>query len=142
MWEFIGQLLTASAALFGLVYEGPNLTTLTATFGGVIGFSPAPAGAVGLAGLTIAGAGAFVGMVLGQIKPSDGNVGSAILFWTGFLVLVLGDALFYALQPSAPVAMLIGGAAAVLTSLGLLAIVQRPRGEGPEPSHPAVPATP
>ena len=129
-WELLGQLLGAGAAFFGLVYESPNIFALAPTFRGVVIFSPSPEGAVGLAGLALAGLGSFVGIVLGQLRQADGDIGASLLFWVNFVVLLLGDAIFYALQPGAAVVMLVGLASAVLTSIGLTVTLQR----SPKPS--------
>ncbi|MDG6987289.1 MAG: hypothetical protein JRN71_05950, partial [Nitrososphaerota archaeon] len=83
---------------------------------------------VGLAGLSVAGLGSFVGIVIGQLRQPDGNVGVSLLFWMGFVVLVLGDALFYALQPASVVVMLVGLISAALTGAGLMVALQRPQG--------------
>ncbi|MDG6957711.1 MAG: hypothetical protein JRN13_06650 [Nitrososphaerota archaeon] len=127
-WESLGQLLSAGAAFFGLFYESPRLAALAFTLRGVVATSPSPEGAVGLAGLSVAGLGSFVGIVIGQLRQPDGNVGVSLLFWMGFVVLVLGDALFYALQPASVVVMLVGLISAALTGAGLMVALQRPQG--------------
>lgn len=127
-WEALGQLLTALTALTGLAYAAPGLVTLSASFRGVVLFSATPASALGLAFLLYSGVGSFAALVLGQVRRSDGSIGAALLFWIGFVALALGDALFYALQPSEALVLLIGGASAVLVTLGTLVIVQRPGG--------------
>ncbi|MDG6982635.1 MAG: hypothetical protein JRM74_04185 [Nitrososphaerota archaeon] len=127
-WESLGQLLSAGAAFFGLFYESPRLAALAFTLRGVVAASPSPEGAVGLAGLSVAGLGSFVGIVIGQLRQPDGNVGVSLLFWMGFVVLVLGDALFYALQPASVVVMLVGLISAALTGAGLMVALQRPQG--------------
>ena len=127
-WESLGQLLSAGAAFFGLVYESPRLVVLVLTLRGVVASSPSPEGAAGLAGLSVAGLGAFVGIVVGQLKQPDGDVGVSLLFWMDFIVLVLGDALFYALQPAAVVVMLVGLISAALTGVGLMVALQRSPG--------------
>ena len=127
-WESLGQLLSAGAAFFGLFYESPRLAALAFTLRGVVAASPSPEGAVGLAGLSVAGLGSFVGIVIGQLRQPDGNVGVSLLFWMDFVVLVLGDALFYALQPASVVVMLVGLISAALTGAGLMVALQRPQG--------------
>jgi hypothetical protein len=126
-WEALGQLLTAGAAIFGLAYAAPELASISGVLRGAIVFSTAPAGAVGLAGLAFSFVGSFMGMLLGELRQPDGNIGAALLFWVDFAVLVIGGIAFYALSLSSVVVLLIGGASGVLTGLGLLTILQRQR---------------
>jgi hypothetical protein len=126
-WEALGQLLAAGAALFGLTYAAPELASISGILRGAIIFSTTPAGAVGLAGLTFTSLGSFVGLILGQLRQPDDNIGAALLFWVDFGVLVVGGIAFYAMTLSSIVVLLIGGTSAVLTGLGLLIIIQRQR---------------
>lgn len=128
MWEVLGELLSAAAALFGLAYAAPSLASLSASFRGLVLFSTTPAGALGLAGLVYTGLGSFVAVVLGQVKHPDESIGASLLFWIDFIALAVGDVVFYALQPSDAAVALIGGVSAVLATLGILVIVQRPYG--------------
>lgn len=125
--EFLGQVLTAAAALFALAYEAP-IVSFAVTFRGAVSFGPTPEAALGIAGLSVAALGSFVGITIGQVKRPGDNIGAALLFWVNFLVLLVGDVLFYVLQPSDAVTLLIGGVSGTLTALGLLIIVQRPQG--------------
>jgi hypothetical protein len=127
IWEALGQLLTAGAAIFGLVYAAPEVASFSGILRGAIVFSTSPTGAVGLAGLTFSSLGSFVGLILGQLRQPDENVGASLLFWADFGVLVVGGVAFYALSLSSVVVLLIGGTSAVLTALGLLVIIQRQR---------------
>lgn len=128
--EFLGQFLSAGAAFFGLLYLSPRLSVLAVTLRGVAISSPPPEAAVGLAGLALAGLGAFAGIILGRSGRADGDIGVSLLFWVNFVVLLIGDSLFYAVQPpAAATVMLVGLASAVLTGLGLMLL--RPSGPAP-----------
>lgn len=134
-WEALGQLFTSVASLSGLAYTAPSLVTLSASFRGVVLFAATPASALGLAFFLYTGLGSLVAVVLGQVRRSDGNIGATLLFWIDFVVLALGDVLFYVLQPSDALVLLIGGASAVLATLGTLVIVQRPDGAPKAPQQ-------
>ena len=82
---------------------------------------------VGLAGLAFSSLGSFVGILLGELRQPEDNIGAALLFWVDFAVLVIGGIAFYALSLSSVVVLLIGGASAVITGLGLLIILHRQR---------------
>jgi len=126
-WEVLGGLLLAGAAFFDLAYIAPAVTKLSPTFGGVIFSATSPVGAAGLAGMAYSAFGGFVGVVLGQVRGTDDNIGAALLFWVDFAVLVVGGVASYLVSPSPTVMLLIGGMSGVLTTLGLLAILQRSR---------------
>ena len=127
-WEFLGQVLSAGAALFGVIYGSSQLSALRITFVGVFASPPSPEAAVGLAGLALTVLGSFVAILVGRLRKTEGGIGSTLLFWVDFVVLLLGDALFYALGPSAATAvvMLVGLASAVLTSIALTVTGQGP----------------
>jgi hypothetical protein len=126
-WEALGQLLTAGAAIFGLIYTTPGLASISGVLRGAIIFSTTPAGALGSAGLAFSSLGSFVGILLGELRQPNDNIGAALLFWVDFAVLVIGAVAFYSLSFSSMVVLLIGGASAVLTAMGLLIIIQRQR---------------
>ena len=126
-WEALGQLLTAGAAIFGLIYAAPELASISGVLRGDIIFSTTALGAVGLAGLAFSSLGSFVGILLGELRQPEDNIGAALLFWVDFAVLVIGGIAFYALSLSSVVVLLIGGTSAVLTGLGLLIILHRQR---------------
>jgi hypothetical protein len=125
VWEFLGQLLSAGGSTFGLIFGTTSLANLAVTFRGAIALSVSPEASLGLAGLALTSFGSFSAIILGQLRPPNGNVGVLLVFWTNFAVLLIGDILFYALQPSATAVMLVGLFSAALTAGGLLVIVQR-----------------
>lgn len=123
--------MSAGAAFFGLIYESPRLVVLALTFRGAIVPPPSPEATVGLAGLALAGFGSLVGIAVGHLRRPDGDVGVSLLFWMDFFVLVLGDAVFYTLNPAAALVMLLGVVPAALTGA---ALVVAPRGS-PKHAH-------
>jgi hypothetical protein len=123
-WEAVGQLLSAGAAFYGLVYIAPNLVLL-ALSSRSLQFVTSPEGAAGLAGLALAASGSFVALILSQIKSADSGVGVTLLFWINFVILAFGDILFYFVAPAATPVMLFGGASAVITVIGIMVITQR-----------------
>jgi hypothetical protein len=133
-WLLLGQLLTAGGSFFGLIYAAPSLATLGGIFRGGIVISLGPAAALGLAGLALTGLGSFAAIIVSQPWSPDGNVGALLIFWTDFIVNLLGDALFYLVQPTASAVLLVGLSSAFLTTLGLFVIVQRPLPAAPGPA--------
>jgi len=125
-WELLGLLLTAGGSLFGLTYGSPSLGTPIFTFRGVV-FAGSPEAALGLAGLALTTLGSFTAIVIGQFRRSSNNAGALLIIWTDFIVLLFGGILFYLYLPQAVEVMLIGLASAVLTVVGLMVIVNRPR---------------
>ena len=126
MWELLGQLLSAGGSAFGLIYGTTTLANLAVTLRGTITLSVSPEASLGLAALALSSFGSFSAIVVGQLRPPEGNVGVLLVFWTNFAVLLIGDILFYALQPSATTVLLVGLFSAALTACGLLVTVQRP----------------
>jgi hypothetical protein len=125
-WELLGQLLCAGGSTFGLIYGTASLANLAVTFRGAIALTVSSEASLGLAGLALSSFGSFSTIIVGQLRPPEGNVGVLLVFWTNFAVLLIGDILFYALQPSATTVMLVGLFSAALTAGGLLVTAQRP----------------
>ena len=126
MWEFLGQLLSAGGSAFGLIYGTTSLANLAVTLRGTITLSVSPEASLGLAALALSSFGSLSAIVVSQLRPPEGNVGVLLIFWTNFAVLLIGDILFYALQPSATTVLLVGLFSAALTAGGLLVTIQRP----------------
>ena len=126
MWELLGLLLTAGGSLFGLISATPSLATLALGFRGVVIYSASSQASLGLAALALTALGSFTGIFVAQLKPPGSNIGALVIIWTDFVVLLIGDALFYLGLLEATTVMLVGLATAVLTVVGLLVIVQRP----------------
>jgi len=124
LWELLGQLFSAGGSAFGLIYGATALSAMRLTLRGPI-FTISPEASLGLAGLALTGLGSFAAIVVGQLRPPEGNVGALLLFWTDFAVLVLGDVVFYVLEPSATTVLMVGLLSAALTAVGLLVIVRR-----------------
>jgi hypothetical protein len=123
--ELLGELFTAGGSLFGVAYSMLPLAVLTATFRGGVGFSTDAQAALGLAALVLTVFGSFAALIIGQLRASEADVGASLVFWTNFAVVLLGDVVFYWLQPSATAVMLVGLISAALTVAGLLVIAQR-----------------
>lgn len=122
----MGLLLTSGGSAFGLIYATTGLATLTLTLRGPIVFSLGPQASVGLAGLALTTLGSFSAIVAQQLKPPQANVGASLVIWTNFVIILIGDILFYAGYVTAT-ALLVGLVSAALTIASLVAITGRPR---------------
>jgi hypothetical protein len=114
-----------------MIYATPGLTVLTGIFRGGVVFTTGPEASLGLAGLALTGLGSFTAIIIAQVRSPDGSVGALLIFWTAFVVNLIGDALFYLLQPTGTTVLLVGVSSALLTTIGLFVIVQRPGGAAP-----------
>jgi hypothetical protein len=124
-WELLGLLLAAGASAFGVVYAGPSTATLSLTIR-AIEFHPTPEAALGLSSLALTAFASFAAIIIGQLKPAGNNIGASIIVWTDFVVLLIGDALFYLGNLDPAVLLLVGLSSAVLIVIGLGVIVRRP----------------
>jgi hypothetical protein len=131
-WELLGLLLTSGSSVFGLIYATPSLATLTITVRAPATFSLSPEASLGLAGLALSALGSLAAIIMNQLKPPGGQVGASLIIWANFVVLLLGDVLFYAGYLEGTT-LLIGLVSAALTVVGLLIITGRPRA-GASPS--------
>ncbi len=132
-WELLGLLLVAGGAIFGVAYGVPGMTTLSLT-NRAVGFHLDAEAAMGLSALVLAALTSFAAIVVGYLKPAGNNIGATIIIWTDFVVLLVGDVLFYLGYLDAPIILLVGLASAVLTMIGLGVIVRRPLRVGQTPS--------
>jgi hypothetical protein len=125
-WELLGLLLSVGGAVFGIAYVAPSLLTLNITFRGVTGVSASPQTSLGLAGFSLSALGSLVAMIIGQFRPPGGSAGASLIIWVDFIVLALGDILFYAGETQETVILLFGMSGALLTIVGLWIISRRP----------------
>jgi hypothetical protein len=128
--ELLGLLLSVGGAVFAIVYAAPALITLSVTFRGVTGASAGPQASLGLAGLSMVALGSLVAMIIAQLRPAGRAAGASLIIWINFVVLVLGDILFYSGETQETVVLLFGLSTALLTTIGLLIISRRPPGLG------------
>jgi hypothetical protein len=125
-WELLGLLLASGGSAFGLIYATPGLATLTYSFRGPVAFSLDPESSLGLAGLALTAFGSLAAIVMNQLRPPGSEVGASLIVWANFVVLLLGDVLFYAGYLEGTI-LLIGLVSAALTVVSLLIIAGRPR---------------
>jgi hypothetical protein len=125
-WELLGLLLTLGASAFGLIYVTPDLASLTLGPRATLTFSIGADAAVGLAGLVLTVLGSLAAIVISQLKAPGSNIGAALLVWTDFIALVLGDVLFYG-GYSGGTDVLVGLVSAALTVAVLMVISGRGR---------------
>ncbi len=124
--ELLGLLLALGASAFGLIYAAPGLASLTFAIRAPVSFSIGVDAALGLAGLTLTVLGSLAAIVISQIKVPGGDIGAALIIWTNFIALILGDALFYAGYVGGT-DLIVGLVSAALTVAGLMVISGRGR---------------
>jgi hypothetical protein len=125
--ELLGLFLTSGASAFGLFYAAPELVRFTVTFRGLAAFSMGAQDSLGLAGLSLSALVPFAAIISQQLKSSEGsNIGAALIIWTNFVVVLIGDVLFYFAYVQGTI-LLIGLVSATLTLAGLVTILGRPR---------------
>ncbi len=125
-WELLGLLLTLGAAAFGLIYAAPGLASLTLAARASVTFSITAGAALGLAGLVLTVLGSLSAIVVSQLKVPGSDFGAALIIWTNFIAVVLGDILFYA-GYTGGTDMLVGLVSAALTVTGHMVISGRGR---------------
>lgn len=125
-WELLGLFLTAGGSAFGLFFAAPALVGLSVTFRGLAAFSVGPQSSLGLAGLALTTLASFVAIIAQQLKPAQGNFGPTLIIWTNFVVILIGDVLFYFGYVEGTV-LLVGLVSAALTIASLMTITGRPR---------------
>ena len=125
-WELLGLFLTAGGSAFGLFFAAPALVGLSVTFRGIAAFSVNPQSSLGLAGLSLTTLASFVAIIAHQLKPAQGNIGPTLIIWTNFVVILIGDVLFYFGYVGGTV-LLVGLVSAALTIASLMTITSRPR---------------
>jgi len=123
-WELLGLLLILGASAFGLLYAAPGEASLTIGFGAHASFSIGAEAAVGLAGFALTVFGSLAAIVISQLKAPGNDIGAALIFWINFIVLVMGDALFYGGYVGGT-DILVGLVSAALTIAGLMIISGR-----------------
>lgn len=126
-WELLGLFLTSGGSAFGLFYAAPDLVRFTVTFRGLAAFSLGAQDSLGLAGLSLTALVSFAAIIAQQLKPPEGsNIGASLIIWTNFVVVLIGDVLFYFAYVQGTV-LLVGLVSAALTLAALMTIVGRPR---------------
>lgn len=125
-WELTGLLLALGASAFGLIYAAPGEASLTLGFRGALSFSIGVEAALGLSGLALTVLGSMAAIVISQLKAPGGDIGAALVFWTDFIVLVVGDVLFYGGYVGGT-DILVGLVSAALTVAGLMIVSGRGR---------------
>ena len=126
MWELLGLFLTAGGSAFGIFFAAPALVGLSVTFRGLAAFSVGPQSSLGLAGLSLTALTSFVSIIAQQLKPAQANIGPTLIIWTNFVVILIGDVLFYFGYVEGTV-LLVGLVSAALTMASLMSITSRPR---------------